>query len=116
MLVVAHEQHVVGNLRIGRVRPAVVVEGHGKNHRHPVRREDAGKLGEKVRRSFCVRRQFFEVDGQPLKLIGLEEATMLRCALFTRGVGEQSRQSGPSHFPSTAFWIIGRIGTFGLVS
>jgi hypothetical protein len=44
VLVVTHEQHVVGNPRIGRVGPAVVVEGDGENHRHVVRRESAGKL------------------------------------------------------------------------
>ena len=100
MLVVAHEQHVVGNLRIGRVGPAVVVEGHGKNHRHPVRREGAGKLGEKVPQILLrARRQFFEVDGQPLKPIGLEEGNDVfdaRCSC--RGVGEQPRQSGSIPF------------------
>ena len=119
MLVVAHEQHVVGNLRIGRVRPAVVVEGHGKNHRHAVRRESAGKLGREspadpFARSAAILRSR---RSAPETYWTGGRRRCLRCAPFVpRDWQAAAPIPRPSHFPSTAFWIIGRIGTFGLVS
>src|SRR6185503_11101565 len=74
VLVVAHEQQIIGDLNVGSIRPVIVVERYGEHN-------GKAALGESLRH-FCKkglkvllrpRRDFLEVNGQSLKLIRLEK-------------------------------------------
>jgi hypothetical protein len=100
VLVVAHQQHVVGNLRIGDVRPAVVVEGNGEHHDETVRGERARQFAEKVLQVLLrLGRDLLEIDGQSLKLVGLEKGDDLVDARRTRRrIRKQPREAGSVPF------------------
>ena len=75
MLVVGHEQQIVGDVTVGRVSPAIVVDRHGQHDRQSaldVRKlRNFGQEGSQI----LLRSggNLLEVDGQSLKLVGLEK-------------------------------------------
>src|SRR5262249_59888875 len=46
MLAVSHEQHEIGDMGVGRIRPAVVVERHGEHNDVLVRRKGSGHFSK----------------------------------------------------------------------
>src|SRR6516165_4965503 len=46
MLAVSHEQHKIGDMGVGRIRPAVVVKRYGEHDDVPVRRKRSGHFSK----------------------------------------------------------------------
>ena len=104
-------------LGIGRIGPVIVVERHGEHDGVAVRGEGGVELGEErlADPSAPSAGTSSKSMVMPWNLFLSRNATIssIRAA---RASGSASSLASPlpSHFPSTAFWIMGRIGTVGL--
>ncbi len=100
VLVVAHEHDVVGDLGIGGVWPAIVVERHDQHDGKAVLGESRRHFGQEgLQILLRLRRNLLEVDGQPLKLVRLEKRNdVVESGLPRRWVREQLGQPGAVPF------------------
>src|SRR4029079_9575431 len=102
VLVVAHEQQIIGDLGVGSITAVIVVERHSEHN-------GKAALGESLRH-FCKkglkvllrpRRDFLEVNGQSLKLIRLEKRDDLIQPRRSRcRIGKPPRQTRPAPHPA----------------
>ncbi len=74
MLVVGHQDQVIGDFRIGGIVPGIIVERHRKQNLPAARFEGGGHfLEESLQVGLGAVRHFFEVDRQPLALVEVEK-------------------------------------------